>query len=235
MTRIELVALDIAGTTVNEGGTVYRVLADTVRALGADPTGEDVERWMGASKREAIDALLSASGVAADDAAVDAGFTDFRARLIDAYRAQPPAPFPGVPALFSELRASGIKVALTTGFDREVTNALLDSIGWDDHVVDAVVCIDDVPAGRPAPYLIFRAMERTGVIDVRRVLTVGDTVRDIDSGRNAGAAIVLGVTTGDVAAETLTAAGPTEVIDNVVAIAALLSARGQRLDVAVNG
>ena len=235
MTFIELVALDIAGTTVDEGGTVYRVLADTVRALGAHPAPEQIEQWMGASKREAIGALLTASGMPADDATVDAGFADFRARLTDAYRTNPPTPFPGVADLFSQLRSAGIKVALTTGFDRQVTDAVLESVGWDDRVVDAVVCSDDVSIGRPAPYLIFRAMERTGVIDVRRVLAAGDTVRDVESGRNAGAAIVLAVTSGEVPAKTLAAAGPTQVIDSVLGIPAVLAAGGQPLGALVEG
>ncbi|EGD56172.1 hypothetical protein SCNU_04926 [Gordonia neofelifaecis NRRL B-59395] len=34
---------------------------------------------------------------------------------------------------------------------------------------DAVITTDDVPAGRPAPYMIFRAMERCGVASVRGV------------------------------------------------------------------
>ncbi|WP_275003379.1 hypothetical protein [Promicromonospora iranensis] len=38
---------------------------------------------------------------------------------------------------------------------------LLERLGWQDGVIDAVVCTDDVPAGRPAPYLVHRAMERT--------------------------------------------------------------------------
>ena len=41
----------------------------------------------------------------------------------------------------------------------------------------------DVAQGRPAPYMIFRAMERTGITSVAEVLNIGDTVLDIQSGR----------------------------------------------------
>ena len=142
---IELAVFDIAGTTVDEGGTVYRVLADTVRAAGADPTPDQIEAWMGASKREAIQALLPGAA----DSTVDAAFADFRSRLADAYKMNPPQPFTGVPEAIQRLRRSGIKVALTTGFDRDTTASLLASIGWGDDVVDGVICIDDVTAGRP--------------------------------------------------------------------------------------
>lgn len=79
--------------------------------------------------------------------------------------------------------------------------------------------------------MIFAAMQATGVTDVRRVLTVGDTVRDIEAGLNAGAAIVLGVTTGEVSADTLSAAGPTQVLRDVGEIPELLARAGQRIEV----
>jgi phosphonatase-like hydrolase len=220
---IELAVFDIAGTTVDEGGTVYRVLADTLRAAGAVPTDDQIEAWMGASKREAIQALLRDSGADASDPVVDAAFADFRARLADAYKMDPPKPFAGVPEAIRQLRRSGVKVALTTGFDRETTASLLDSIGWADGVLDAVVCIDDVTAGRPMPFMVFHAMEATGVADVRRVLVAGDTVRDIQAGQNAGAEIVVAVTTGEVPAATLAAANPTHVLDGVAQIPDLIS------------
>jgi phosphonatase-like hydrolase len=219
---IQLAVFDVAGTTIEEGGTVYRVLAETVRAAGGDPSADEIETWMGASKREAIQALLTASGADASESVVDAAFRDFRLRLQKAYGEKPPAPFAGVTEVIARLRAAGIKVALTTGFDRETTSSLLASIGWTvGPILDAIVCIDDVASGRPAPYMIFHAMEATGVTDVRQVLTAGDTVRDVEAGRNAGAALVIAVETGEVKASTLAAAGPTHVLSGVVDIPAL--------------
>jgi phosphoglycolate phosphatase-like HAD superfamily hydrolase len=90
----------------------------------------------GAGKREAIQALLHAGG----DAVVDTAFADFRRRLTTAYRDPPPEPFPGVTDMIASTRAAGIRVALTTGFDREVSGALPASIGRDSGV-DAVVCV----------------------------------------------------------------------------------------------
>lgn len=219
---IALAAFDIAGTTIDEGGAVYRVLADAVRSAGGDPSAEQVEKWMGASKREAIAALLEASGAPATSQIVDAAFVDFRARLEIAYRQHPPKPFPGVTETIAALRAQGVKVALTTGFDRDVTTMVLAAAGWDGGVVDAVICIDDVSMGRPAPYMIYRAMEKTGVIDVRTVLVAGDTVRDVLAGRNAAAGRVVAVRTGHVDEATLAAAGPTDVLDSIADLTDLL-------------
>lgn len=191
--RPELVVLDIAGTTIDEGSAVYRVLEETVVAHGGSPTEADIAMWHGAAKHEALRALLSP----ADDAALEAIVEDFRSRLKAAYAEHPPAPLPGVPEALKDLRAAGIRVALNTGFDRDIVGALLSSLGWDgDSVVDAVVCGSDVAAGRPAPYMIHRAMERLGVQDIARVLVAGDTPRDLQAGTNAGAGFVVGVLSG---------------------------------------
>ncbi|WP_218006782.1 phosphonatase-like hydrolase [Microtetraspora fusca] len=235
---IELVVLDMAGTTVEEHGAVYEALAEAVTAAGGRPTEADIQRWMGASKREAITRLLAEStGQDPDEATVDAAFADFRARLDKAYRDRPPAPLPGVPEALGRIRAAGVKVALTTGFDREVTTALLATLGWrvapgaapvdaadgmDGVVIDAAICVDDVPTGRPAPYMIFRAMEATGVWDVARVAVAGDTVRDLQAGTNAGARLVAGVLTGKLDAVGLGAERHTHLLPGVADLPDLL-------------
>ncbi|MCF6473089.1 hypothetical protein FAF44_32550 [Nonomuraea sp. MG754425] len=76
--------------------------------------------------------------------------------------------------------------------------------------------------GRPAPYMIFRAMEATGVRDVGRVLVAGDTVRDLEAGTNAGAAIVAGALTGAQDATTLGGVRHTHLLPGVAAVPALL-------------
>nr|WP_042194705.1 phosphonatase-like hydrolase [Kibdelosporangium sp. MJ126-NF4]CEL21489.1 phosphonoacetaldehyde hydrolase [Kibdelosporangium sp. MJ126-NF4]CTQ95944.1 phosphonoacetaldehyde hydrolase [Kibdelosporangium sp. MJ126-NF4] len=206
---IELAVFDIAGTTVDEHGAVYRALAE---ATGVSE--EDVVPWMGADKTEAIFALLGQSGKVVTGDVVADTYQDFRRRLAEAYELKPPVALPGVPETIGRLRASGVKVALTTGFDRDVTTSILSTLKWEDRV-DAVVCTDDVPAGRPAPYMIFRAMEATGVVDVSRVLVAGDTTRDLEAGTNAGARMVVGVLTGGQDAATLGAVRHTHLLPGV--------------------
>lgn len=202
--RYDLVALDVAGTTVEEHGAVYEALADAVRAAGARPSQADLRRWMGADKLEAVQGLLSGGGGSPDASVVQDTYGDFRRRLASAYAQHPPEPLPGVPEALRELRDAGVQVVLTTGFSRDVTDDLLQTVGWAATgdagrrvpTVDAVVCAEDVGAGRPAPYMVFEGMRRTGVHDVRRVLVAGDTVLDLRAGSNAGAGAVVGVLTG---------------------------------------
>ncbi|GGU39795.1 phosphonatase-like hydrolase [Nocardioides albus] len=200
--NFQLAALDMAGTTVDEGGLVYDVLETTVADAAGEPVPHDLLlQWKGTSKWEAIQGLLRGLGRDPSTAQVDKIFDGFGERLVTAYRETPPEPFPGVPEMFATLRSQGVKVALQTGYSTEIAAAILDGLGWTvgagaGTIVDAVITSDLVAASRPAPYLVFHCMEATGVQDVRRVLVAGDTPNDLGAGTNAGAGFVVGVATG---------------------------------------
>lgn len=204
--HIELVALDIAGTTVDEAGLVYRVLEETVTDAVGSPVPHDLlSQWKGTSKRVAVAGLLGALEGDASEAAVDKVHADFTTRLITAYRETPPTPFPGVVEALETLRARGVRVALQTGYSADIAESMLAGLGWEvgGPLVDAVVTSDLVPASRPAPYLLFRCMEATGVTSTQRVLTAGDTPNDLAAGTNAGVRFVVGVLSGSFDATTL--------------------------------
>lgn len=224
---IQLVAFDIAGTTIDDGGAVYDALRQAVEELGATVDPADLQHWMGTDKVTAIAHLAELGGVDADRPAVLAAFERFQAILAQRYRENPPTPIPGAEETIAALRELGVKVALTTGFDETVVEPLLGSLGWgtdpDGRVVlDAVVTTDDVPAGRPAPYMIFRAMERCGVHDVSAVLAAGDTAVDVQAARNAGSTAV-GVLTGQTGLDTLTAQHPDHVLASIAEIPGILA------------
>jgi phosphonatase-like hydrolase len=219
---IELIALDIAGTTIDDHGGVYEALRRAVEETGATVSAEDLQTWMGTDKVTAIRALMERGGVEADEGAVTAAFGRFRAILAEIYAAHPPAILPGVAEAVAELRATGVKVALTTGFSDDVVEPLLASVGWlvGEHL-DAVVTTSDVPAGRPAPYMIHLAMQRTGAADVRSVLAAGDTVVDVQAARNAGVRAV-GVLTGLTPRDALEATDHDAILASAAALPELL-------------
>ncbi|AXB41748.1 phosphonatase-like hydrolase [Amycolatopsis albispora] len=213
---IKLAALDIAGTTVAEDNQVYRVLADVVAEHGAPAPEAEIRRWMGADKREALAALTG------DKASVERLHDRFVTSLRAAYEAQPPKPIPGVPQALQAMREAGVRVVLTTGFDRQITDPLLAAVGWraGEHV-DAVVCAVEAGGGRPLPLMIHRAMELTGVTDPGEVLTAGDTALDIQAGRAAGAAMVVGVLSGAQTRTELAAEHPTHIVADVTRLPVL--------------
>ena len=194
--KIALVVFDMAGTTVEDGGQVPAAFSAVLARQGLPISAEEIHALRGMSKRAALAQILEKGlGRSANPDEVNALFADFQRELAIRYEGTV-AEVAGAAACFARLRNRGIKVALNTGFERATVDLLLDALGWQTGVVDAVVCGDEVKAGRPAPYLIFHAMEATGVTDVRQVMTVGDTVLDLQAGDNAGVGLNVGVLSG---------------------------------------
>lgn len=217
-TTVRLVVCDMAGTTIDEHGLVYDALRDCVLAIGVDVADHDLQAWMGTDKTEAIAALVRLGGGEPTAETVEVAFDDFRDRLDRSYCDHPPVALAGVEELFIALHEHDIKVALTTGFSTDVAAALLAGLGWSvGDQLDAVVCADEVAQGRPAPYLIHRAMERTGIRSTSEVLAVGDTVVDLQAGRNAGVTAV-GVLTGKLDRQALESVPHHLVLDGVAAL-----------------
>lgn len=218
--QVELVVMDMAGTTVHDGGEVPAAFRSALAAHGIDLSDEELAEVRGASKREVVARLLARHRPDAAVGLADTVYARFREALAERYRADARA-VEGAEDAIDWLRGRGVRVALNTGFDREITRLLLDALGWADGVVDAVVCGDEVPAGRPAPYLIFRAMEAVGATSVHRVMNVGDTELDLRAGWNAGVAWNVGVTSGAHPRERLELAPHTHLIESVAALAEL--------------
>jgi beta-phosphoglucomutase-like phosphatase (HAD superfamily) len=82
-----------------------------------------------------------------------------------------------------------VRVALDTGFDRAIVDAIIDRLDWRDAVDDSIAS-DEVERGRPAPDMIRALMKRAGLTDPSRVAKLGDSVSDIDEGLNAGCGFV---------------------------------------------
>jgi phosphonatase-like hydrolase len=211
---VDLVVMDMAGTTVRDGGEVPAAFRAALAAHGIALTDDEIAGVRGASKREVVRRLVASHLPDAPPAVADAAYAGFRAALAERYRAGVRAA-PGAEETIRLLRARGIRVVLNTGFDREIVGPLLAALGWAEGRVDAVICGDDVREGRPAPYLIFRAMEAVGATSVRRVMNVGDTELDLRAGWNAGVAWNVGVTSGAHPRERLERAPHTHLIDSV--------------------
>jgi phosphonatase-like hydrolase len=123
---------------------------------------------------------------------------------------------PGAESLFLDLRRRGIRVALDTGFSQDIVEALMGRLGWEVvRTLDAIVCSDEVANGRPSPDLVFEAMRRVGVNDVRRVAKVGDTPSDLEEGAAAGCGWVIGITHGTHSREQLRRHPHTHIVESL--------------------
>jgi len=195
MSAIKLVIFDIAGTIVEDHGEVVNAFSAALTQSAIPFQQEELKRRTGTSKREVIRHFVRESHGQADETElVEAIYRQFRDELRTAYGKQL-RPIAGAAETFSWCRGHGISIATTTGFYREISESILEKTGWRD-VFQANISSTDVKQGRPAPDMIFRAMEATGVRDAKYVINVGDTPLDLQSGSNSGARAVVGVLTG---------------------------------------
>jgi phosphonatase-like hydrolase len=194
---IALVVFDMAGTTVRDPGAVSASFRAALDAAGAHVEPAAIDAVMGLPKPEAFRRLLAAAPDAAHLAErVDALHADFVARMLAYYAADPAvAEMPGASAAFARLRRAGVKVALNTGFSRDIVEVLLTRLGWHD-AIDASIASDEVARGRPHPDMILHLMSQLGVNDARRVAKVGDTPVDLEEGDDVGCSLIIGVTNG---------------------------------------
>lgn len=212
MSRIQLVVFDMAGTTVKDAGEVEACFLATAEAMSLRADPARVNAMMGWAKKRVFETLWGEQlGSDHPDyaAKVESSFADFCDRLETHYCQQPVEAVPGCLETFAWLRQHQIRIALTTGFYRRVTNIILQRLGWDvglnaDYVgtAEATIQASVTPSeifgdeGRPAPYMIQKAMYKLGIKDPQTVVKVGDTPSDLAAGINAHCFLSLGVTYG---------------------------------------
>jgi len=195
---VDLVVFDIAGTTVYDGDAVHRCLSDAVAIAGDGASRDAINGVMGLPKPEAIARLVSdLRGVPADPEEVSHLYAVFERLMIEHYRAGLDVrEADGATEVMGRLHASGVTIALDTGFARAIAEIVVARLGWGADIVDLIVSSDDVERGRPHPDMIVEAMRRAGVADPSRVAKVGDTPADLLEGSAAGCRFVVGVTSG---------------------------------------
>lgn len=93
---------------------------------------------------------------------------------------------PGAVAVAAYCRARGMKIGATTGYNRPIMEKLLPLAAAQGYAPDLSLCPSDVSAGRPAPWMAFHIAEQFGIYPMSSFVKVGDTVVDIEEGRNAG-------------------------------------------------
>jgi phosphonatase-like hydrolase len=224
---IELVVFDLAGTTVKDNKDVHRMLQKALAHHGVNISIEDANEVMGIPKPVAIRGLLekrSRGNKPITEDWIDEIHRLFVNLMIEFYKHDPSVgEKPGVYNTFKKLKQNKLKVAVDTGFDRQITDPLLERLGWrKENLIDASVTSDEVENGRPFPDLIFKAMELTNITDPKKVAKVGDTASDMQEGNAAGCGLVIGVTTGAFSKKDLQREKHTHLIENVQEILEIL-------------
>ena len=221
---VKLVIFDIAGTIIEDQGEVVSCFACALKKNSVPVEENDLRERKGASKREVIRCFVErqfGSAQHALDERLNRTFTDFRQLLEEQYRRSGVVPIQRAETTFRWLLDHNIRIATTTGFDREINDLILKTVGW-QQIFTNNVCSTDVALGRPAPFMIFHAMETARVTDVSEVINIGDTPLDLQASANAGVRGVMGVLTGAHKEERLRRERHTQILRSVADLPSVL-------------
>lgn len=231
--KIDLVVFDLAGTTVRDNHDVPKTLQRTLAKFDTYITLEEAIDVMGIAKPIAIHQLLTMYSddlITITSEEIEAIHKVFVEDMIDFYKNDSSVgEKEGVSETFELLKKNNIKIAVDTGFDRQITDVLLERLGWvKDKLIDFSVTSDEVLRGRPSPDMIFRSMEYFRINDAGLVAKVGDTPVDLQEGNAAGCGLVIGVTTGAFTRDVLAQEKHTHLILSLPEIIPILNLRTER-------
>lgn len=193
---LKALVLDWAGTAVDYGSfaptvVFIRLFASQNVAI----TPEDARAGMGLMKKDHLRTILArpsvaaawqaAHGAPAGEAEVENLFNNFVPLQLAVLKdfAQP---IPGVLDTLATLRRQGVKIGSTTGYLRAMMDVLAPEAARRGYAPDCIVCPDEVPAGRPYPWMCYQNAIRLGVYPLQAMVKIGDSLSDIEEGLNAG-------------------------------------------------
>lgn len=217
--EIEMVVFDMAGTTINEQNIVYKSLQKSINKFGIKaPLDLVLSIGAGKEKHQAIKDILAHLNIQDTDR-TELIFQDFKQLLDQEYLTCTVVPIDGVEKVLVNLKKSGIKIVLNTGYNSKVANTLLEKLNWkkNEHY-DALITADDVARGRPFPDMILKAMQLFGIEKASKILKAGDSAIDIEEGKNAGCGITVGVLSGAQTRAQLEAAKPDYILDSLASL-----------------
>lgn len=219
---LELVVLDLFGTTVIDDGLVERAFARAVEGARLAGTAEEHDRAL-ASARQTMGRPASAvfEGLTDDDDHAQHAGALFESAFAELVAADGVHAAPGAEELIRLLRDAGVAVALTSGLSRSALDLVIAALGWGD-LADTTVSADEAGRGRPFPDQPLTALLRTGATTVEGMVVVGGSASDIASGIAAGAGLVVGVLSGTDDERAFFDAGADAVVDGVADLAELL-------------
>lgn len=194
--QIALVVFDWAGTTVDFGSCAPAAAFTKIFARHGVQVTDAVSRGpMGSNKRDHLTEMLRTPEVSSrwrevhnrdwTIRDVDMMYEEFIPVQLEAID-QNSALVPGLLPTCESLRQRGLRIGGTTGYFRQAADRVANLAAEAGFCPDVNFCADDVPEGRPAPWMIYRVMESQRVYPPSRVVNVGDTIADIKAGLSAG-------------------------------------------------
>ncbi len=183
-----LLVFDLDGTLADTAADLIATLNVLLirEGLAAIPF-QDARAMVGAGAKALVQRGLKANGVDADEARLDALFTDFLAHY-EAHIADESTLYPGVTAALDRFAAAGWGFAVCTNKIEYPSVLLLTALGVAGRF-QAICGKDTFSISKPDGDALLATIAKAGG-DPRRAIMVGDSQTDIETARNANIPVV---------------------------------------------
>lgn len=193
--EVAAVIFDWAGTTIDYGCFApLRGFIEGFKGIGITITPQMARRPMGLAKIDHVRAIAAMLPQVLTEAEILAAYRIFEETLfaeIENYCDIKEHVLETV----AILRENNIKIGSSTGYTKPMMAKILPKAAALGYEPDFWISPDQLPQGRPAPYMIWQNMMHFGMTDPRMAVKVGDTTADIEEGKNAGCwtvAVIMG-------------------------------------------
>lgn len=174
------VILDFDGTIADTKSLIVSTMQQTLSALGLPVKSDEAcASMIGLPLRQTFTDLIPM-----DDKTADLCDKTYRELFMQNNKSGAVKLFPRVKETIAELYAMGIIINVASSRGRDTLESFLSEMELSMYI-SKIVSAQDVEQAKPAPDMIYMIMEHSED-EKEDVLMVGDTVFDIDMGKNAG-------------------------------------------------
>lgn len=193
--KLKAIIFDWAGTLIDYGSRApTRAFLRLFEQYSVKISPADVRKFMGLHKRAHIKSILNLPHVQdyfektynrmPKENDIDQLFQEFVP--LQQQELEKTEIIVGAQATVDACRSMGMKIGTCTGYTKAMMDVVVKSVRQHGFEPDAVVCADEVPQARPAPFMCYENAIRMGVYPLSSMVKVGDTPEDIFEGLNAG-------------------------------------------------
>ena len=184
-TKIDFILFDLIGTTIKDSNSgisfIIKAFHQAFLTNGYDINYELLNQQRGKRKRDAIRNILH--HLKLDETLTDKIYTDFIDSLNQSVHYF--SEIEGASEVFNFAKQKNIKIGVGSGLPLDFIHSILQQVGWKTEDFDYINSSGSFPEGRPNPAMILDAMQKLNLSNPQKILKVGDTVVDVQEGKNA--------------------------------------------------
>ena len=219
--QIDFVLFDLIGTTVQDNNKDGSFIIDNLKKAfslnGFHVSFIEINQYRGITKKEIINKILIDHNQ--DHTCGNLIYQDFISFLNKSLGNL--QEIVGAKVVFNTLIDNGIRIGIGSGLPMDLIIRIINNVGWKIQTFDYIGSSEVLGKSRPDPIMINDSMRKLKIKDRLTVLKVGDTIVDIQEGKNAGV-MTASVLTGTQRRQELEAYEPDYVFPDIQEILTLI-------------